>query len=258
MKDGALHVMTLENPELQYAFQFEECGWEEQKYPLSEHITFRQSRQRIRFTNYGGLLAVAYLLNDFELFSQDNFQLGLVVVNEQVKEIHKMSCLNYQVHPTHRNSEQAVTVSLDHNVIGLNRLSQEVELEFYSMLARITQAQNFTELLHHIEEIFVHNAATYQQFKNTLLSLALEQPMTQTVQDFTSMLEVRAERIREAFKGRLYTYTKYHTLSPVIKYALPHPHQVERKLVYKEKLVTVNEVIKHIRNKDNIVIVEGI
>jgi len=28
-------------------------------------------------------------------------------------------------------------------------------------------------------------------------------------------------------------------------------------LQYKEKLVTVNEVMKHIRNKDNIVVIEG-
>jgi hypothetical protein len=65
VRDGGLHVMTSDNPELQYLSQFEECDREQDKYPLSELITFKTSKQIIKFNNYGGLLALAYFLNDY-------------------------------------------------------------------------------------------------------------------------------------------------------------------------------------------------
>jgi hypothetical protein len=76
--------MTFDNPELQYLFQFEECNVESQKYPLSEIITFKSSKQQVKFKNYGGFLALAYFLNDYELFNQ-RANVGLVVVNDSVK-----------------------------------------------------------------------------------------------------------------------------------------------------------------------------
>jgi|JI7StandDraft_1071085.scaffolds.fasta_scaffold209447_1 hypothetical protein len=32
------------------------------KYPLSEQLTFKNSKQKIKFTNYGGFLALAYFI----------------------------------------------------------------------------------------------------------------------------------------------------------------------------------------------------
>jgi hypothetical protein len=34
------------------------------KYPLSEILTFKNSKQKIKFTNYGAFLALAYFLGD--------------------------------------------------------------------------------------------------------------------------------------------------------------------------------------------------
>jgi hypothetical protein len=106
-------------------------------------ITFRNSKQPIRFANYGGLLALAYFLNDFELFTPANSQLGLVIVNQAVKEIHRLSALGYTIHPAVKNSGDQVIVSPSSNAIRLNRLSQAVELDFFAMLARITDPQIF-------------------------------------------------------------------------------------------------------------------
>ena len=88
-------------------------------------LTFRNSRQQIRFANYGGLLALAYFLNDKELFVSGS-QLGLVVVNQAVKEIHKLSALNYVLHPA-KGADDQIAVSPD-KAIKLARLSQAVEL----------------------------------------------------------------------------------------------------------------------------------
>lgn len=71
------------------------------------------------------------------------------------------------------------------------------------------------------------------------------------------MLEARAARVEENFRGKLYTYRKYHTLSPTIKYALPFEQRVERRLLYKDKSATLADVVKHVRNKDNLVVLEG-
>lgn len=96
--------MTSDNPELQYLSQFEECDREQERYPLSQLITFKNSKQIVKFNNYGGLLALAYFLNDFEVFNR-NSKIGVVVVNQAVKEIHKLSALNYQIHPNTKTSE---------------------------------------------------------------------------------------------------------------------------------------------------------
>jgi hypothetical protein len=120
--------MTFDNPELQYLAQFEECNRELEKYPLSELITFRASKQIIKFTNYGGLLALAYFLNDYDVFSQIN-KIGLVIVNEAVKEIHKLAALNYQIHSNIKTKEGEITVDLNGPLtLKLDRLSQAVEL----------------------------------------------------------------------------------------------------------------------------------
>lgn len=55
----------------------------------------------------------------------------------------------------------------------------------------------------------------------------------------------------------MYTYRKYHTLSPTIKYNLSLDCKIERKLKYKEKLITAADIGKHIRNKDNMVVIYG-
>lgn len=71
-------------------------------------------------------MALAYFLNDFELFTSSQAHLGLVIVNQAVKEIHKMSALGYIMHPAHKNNEEQVIVSPELNAIRLNRLSQAV------------------------------------------------------------------------------------------------------------------------------------
>jgi hypothetical protein len=55
----------------------------------------------------------------------------------------------------------------------------------------------------------------------TILSLHLQEPLESTVEDFINMLENKVSKLREVFKGKLYTYKKYHTLSPALKYNTP-------------------------------------
>lgn len=71
------------------------------------------------------------------------------------------------------------------------------------------------------------------------------------------MLENRVARIREAFKGKLYTYKKYHSLSPTIKYTIPFDHKIERKLSFKDKIVNLHDIVKHLRNNNTLVLIEG-
>lgn len=71
------------------------------------------------------------------------------------------------------------------------------------------------------------------------------------------MLNNRLLKIRQTFQGKLYTFQRYRTLNPTINFALPLEGKVARKLLYKDKMVTSQEVIKHLRNKDNIVMIEG-
>ena len=50
-----------------------------------------------------------------------------MIVNENVKEIHKLSALNYEIHPQMRSSEREIVGSVDGNVvIKLDRLSESV------------------------------------------------------------------------------------------------------------------------------------
>lgn len=46
-------------------------------------------------------------------------------------------------------------------------------------------------------------------------------------------------------------------MSPNIKYSLPFEQRVERRLLYKDKSATLSDVAKHVRNKDNLVVLEG-
>ena len=46
--------------------------------------------------------------------------------------------MNYQIHGQTKNSENEVVVSLFNNSIKLDRLSQTIELEFFAMLARLS------------------------------------------------------------------------------------------------------------------------
>lgn len=47
------------------------------------------------------------------------------------------------------------------------------------------------------------------------------------------MINNRLEKVKDFFKGKLYTYKKYHSLTPVIKYGLPFDNKIERKLIIK-------------------------
>ena len=40
------------------------------------------------------------------------------------------------------------------------------------------------------------------------------------------MLENKVKKMRETFKGKLYTYKKYHSLTPLIKYNAPFDHKI--------------------------------
>jgi hypothetical protein len=64
------------------------------------------------------------------------------------------------------------------------------------MLARICDENTLSELIKYVKEIFIHSAATYQQFKMTIQSLHLEGPIEQIVEDFIGMLENRVEKIK--------------------------------------------------------------
>lgn len=45
VKEACFHVMTLENPQIHYPFQFEEYDYETTKFPISEKLIFRNSKQ---------------------------------------------------------------------------------------------------------------------------------------------------------------------------------------------------------------------
>lgn len=121
-------------------------------------------------------------------------QLGLVVVNQAVKEIHKLSALNYVLHPA-KGPDDQVAVSPD-RAIKMARLSQAVELEFFAMLSRLTDQNSLQELMRMIRETFLHATNAYPQFRTTLLSLKLERAFeNQTVEDFLAMIEARAAKV---------------------------------------------------------------
>ena len=43
----------------------------------------------------------------------------------------------------------------------------------------------------------------------------------------------------------------------MIKYSVPFEHRIERKLHFKDRIVSVHDVVKHLRNNNNLVIVSG-
>jgi len=69
------------------------------------------------------------------------------------------------------------------------------------------------------------------------------------------MLEHRVIKLREIFKGKLYTYKKYHNLNPAIKYAIPFDHKIERRLTFKDKIVNLHDIVKHLRNNNTLVLI---
>jgi len=73
-------------------------------------------------------------------------------VNEAVKEIHKLSAMNFQIHPRSKSRDDEIIVNEDSNLtMKINRLSVHVELDFFSMLARVTDHNTFDELLKYIK-----------------------------------------------------------------------------------------------------------
>lgn len=55
------------------------------KYPLSEILTFKNSKQNIKFSNYGGFLALAYFIGDEQVFEKERSHVGIVISNQEVK-----------------------------------------------------------------------------------------------------------------------------------------------------------------------------
>jgi hypothetical protein len=127
------HLLEEENPEINYFNQFEELDVEEKIFPLSEEITFRNSRQKVKFNNWGKFLALVYFLDDNGVFDgamgkkpRENLlanssspqslgksmtsprdlgsmhpklasSIGLVITNAEVKDIYRMNCQDYQL-----------------------------------------------------------------------------------------------------------------------------------------------------------------
>ena len=110
-----VHVLTLDNPELQYPESFEECEYSQCRYPLAEELTFRNSKKRIKFTNYGGLLALAYFIGDRQVFNEKRSHLGMVISNDEVKEIYKLSADNYSIEYSYNPKKHRIVVD---EVIG--------------------------------------------------------------------------------------------------------------------------------------------
>jgi len=46
-------------------------------------------------------------------------------------------------------------------------------------------------------------------------------------------------------------------LSPTIKYSIPFDHKIERKMHFKDKIVTVHDLVRHLKNNSSIVVIEG-
>jgi len=64
--------MSEENPEVQFFDQFEELNLKEKMFPLSEELTFRTSKQKVRFNNWGKFLALVYFLDDVSVFDNSS------------------------------------------------------------------------------------------------------------------------------------------------------------------------------------------
>lgn len=71
------------------------------------------------------------------------------------------------------------------------------------------------------------------------------------------VLQFRIEKIKEEFRPQLYCYNKYRTLAPTITYQSKNELVIERRLKYDEKLVSYSDVLKHVRNKDHVVVISG-
>lgn len=147
--DTALvHVLTSDNPEIQYPEQFEECEYSEHRYPLAEELTFRNSKQKVKFTNYGGLLALAFFLGDKQLFNKKRSHLGIVISNDEVKEIYKLSADKFKIDNSYFPTKNKVSVDIKteegEEVVSLDRMSEEIELEFIAMISKIVSEQQFS------------------------------------------------------------------------------------------------------------------
>ncbi len=42
----------------------------DKKFPISEELTYKSNKQKIKLKNWGRFLAIIYFLNDFQFFSQ--------------------------------------------------------------------------------------------------------------------------------------------------------------------------------------------
>jgi len=52
--------------------------------------------------------------------------------------------MNFQIHPQVKSSDEEIIVNENNNLtMKINRLSANVELDFYSILARITEPNTF-------------------------------------------------------------------------------------------------------------------
>ncbi len=79
------------------------------KYPLSEILTFKNSKQKIKFINYGGFLALAYFVGDKQIYEKEKCCIGVVISNEEVKEIVKLVADGYEL-PHRSFSKSRVSV----------------------------------------------------------------------------------------------------------------------------------------------------
>ena len=98
------------------------------------------------------MLALAYFLNDYQVFDEDHPHLGLVISNEEVKQIYKMNADQYVIDKEVRPNKRRIIINKDvvENVeegIFMERLSEAVEFQFIAMINKITNNQIFYKVL---------------------------------------------------------------------------------------------------------------
>ena len=85
-------------------------------------------------------------MGDRQIFTTNSNNVGFVVSNEEVKEIYKLNADEFVIDKELRNSEyRAIVISKEeqNNSIAIERLTEFLELEFISVINKITNKQIF-------------------------------------------------------------------------------------------------------------------
>lgn len=98
------------------------------------------------------MLAIAYFLNDYQLFNEDHTHVGVVISNDEVKEIYKINANEYNIEDEPVPNKRRIIIDKKgvdsvEDSISMKRLSEDVEYEFIAMISKLVSPQIFEEML---------------------------------------------------------------------------------------------------------------